>query len=362
MKPSLIIIPFSSLIGDVCDYSDQTIKILNKKGHQVLGVALGNPISIYHDFLGVMRGDFIIKKSSKNHVLKPVMFLPFQRLEFIKRINFIINIFIINFVFAKTKKTKIMWFFEPKYGKTFLSFLKKDLSIYDCVDYFSGDKNLKKENEYVIKNSDKVFVNSLTLENMYSSLREDIKKVPLGFHIPKNNFKTLRKSTKNKAICFIGSIGDRIDLNFLKRAIKTRNKDDFIFIGPIKMSPQRKKVFLKLLENKRAYWLGEVSKNELLKLVSSFDIGLIPYKKTLFNINSFPMKVMEYFYLGMPIISSNIKELERFNDHVYFPEKDGWKDLNDFLKKSEDKSVEKKKIALMNSWYKKVSLILQCLG
>ena len=128
------------------------------------------------------------------------------------------------------------------------------------------------------------------------------------------------------------------------------------------MSPQRKKVFLKLLENKRAYWLGEVSKNELLKLVSSFDIGLIPYKKTLFNINSFPMKVMEYFYLGMPIISSNIKELERFNDHVYFPEKDGWKDLNDFLKKSEDKSVEKKKIALMNSWYKKVSLILQCLG
>jgi len=73
------------------------------------------------------------------------------------------------------------------------------------------------------------------------------------------------------------------------------------------------------------------------------------------------MKVMEYFYLGMPVISSQINELRLFPEHVYFPELNGWNNLDGFLKKSEKKSVEKRKIALMNSWEKKVSSILRYL-
>ena len=361
MKPSLIIVPFNSLIDDVCDYSDQTIKILNKKGHQVLGIALGNPVSISHDFLKIMRGDFIIKKSSRNHVLKPIMFLPFQRFEFIKRINLIINILIINFAFADSKRKKIMWFFEPKYAKTFLSFLKKDISVYDCVDYFSGNKSLKKENEYVIKNSDKVFVNSSTLKNKYSSLRKDIVKVPLGFYDPKIGLKKTKNKDKQRTFCFIGSIGERIDFNFLNKLLKSRKKDKVFFLGPLSLDKTNKRKFSKLIKEKKISWLGNFTKQETLEKISEFDAGLIPYKKTPFSINSFPMKVMEYFYLGMPVVSSQINELKLFPGHVYFPELDGWNNLGNFLKISDKKSAEKRKIALMNSWDKKVSSILRYL-
>lgn len=360
---SVFFIPFNSLLGDVCDYSDQTREILAQKKHFVFGIALGNPISPYTNPLSLIRGEFLIKKSANHLILKPVMFFPFQRMDFIKRLNISINIFLINLFFLGDNRRKVLWFFEPTYNKLFVRFLKSNLSIYDCVDAFSYYEKLSAEHNYLLKNSDEMFVNSETLRELYLKQRDGVKVVPLGFYLKKKITFSKQLKNKSKSFCFVGAIGDRLDFKFIKKLVNKRKKDNFVFIGPMTFKNEKNKnQFLQLIENKRVNWFGKINKTDLLEKIKDFDFGLIPYKKTRFDINSFPMKVMEYFYLGMPVISTKIKELQRFEEHVFFPDEQGWNKLGLFLNKSAKNRSKKRKIALNNSWQKKVEKILSSLA
>jgi hypothetical protein len=105
-------------------------------------------------------------------------------------------------------------------------------------------------------------------------------------------------------------------------------------------------------------------RKEIIKKIANYDVGVIPYKSSLsFNRFSFPMKLMEYFYLGMPVLSTDIKELERFPESVYIPEISGWRGLNKFL--ASDNLANKKlrrKVSVENSWNKKVKSIFDFLA
>lgn len=357
---AIIIIPFNSLIGDVCDYADQTINVLTKKNNFVLGIALGNPLSIFSNFKGLLKGDFLLKKSKNFYILKPIMFLPFQRLLLFKKISIILNIFLINLIFLWDKRKKILWFFEPRYSQLFLKFLIKNTSIFDCVDDFSSYENMKKEHNYALVKAKNVFVNSAVLKNLFSKIRKGIIQVPLGFYFSPITLNRVANKTK-KVFCFVGAIGSRLDFKFINQLVNQRQKDDFVFIGPLvfKQSQQKdKKMFLKLVEEKKIIWLDKIEKKQLLNKIKNYDFGLIPYKKTAFNKHSFPMKVMEYFYLGFPVVSTYIESLSNYQDHVFFPDTSGWEKLNNFLQFSQKKRIEKRKIALANTWDKKVEEIL----
>lgn len=367
MKSTIFIVPFNALIDDICDYSTQTMRILAEKKHFIFGIALGDPFSLWHDFSGFLKKSFLIKKSKNYFIFRPIMFIPGQRLELIKRFNLVINIFLLNLFFLNKNSKKIMWFFEPKYSSVFLKFLHRDRSVFDCVDHFSFYENLKTEQQLALKKFDQVFVNSTTLKTAYQQLREDIKKVPLGFYSPPLKLKTKNQSKKKKLV-FVGGIGPRIDFSFIVKLIKSNSNFELTLIGPLLFSTQRpahlklKKLFLKLVAEKKIFWLDKIAKDKVTATISNYDIGLIPYKKTDFNLNSFPMKVMEYFYVGLPVISTFIKELSYYPDHVYFPEVSGWSGLNNFLNKSSLLSSAKRKIALINSWEKKVDQILNNLS
>ncbi|MFZ5438235.1 MAG: glycosyltransferase [Patescibacteria group bacterium] len=364
MKSTIFIVPFNALIDDICDYSTQTMRILAEKKNFVVGVALGNPFSLFHDFSGFLKKNFLIKKSKNYFIFRPIMFIPGQRFELVKKLNLVINIFLLNLAFLSNKKRRrIMWFFEPKYSSVFLKFLYRDRSVFDCVDHFSFYENLKAEHQLALKKFDQVFVNSTTLKKAYQHLREDIKKVPLGFYSPPLKLKTKNQSRK-KRLVFVGGIGSRIDFSFIMKLIESNSNFELTLIGPLSFSTQKltdlksKKLFLKLVAEKKIFWLDKIAKDKITTTVSNYDIGLIPYKKTAFNLNSFPMKVMEYFYVGLPVISTFIKELSYYPDHVYFPEVNGWQGINSFLNKSLVLLSAKRKIALKNSWEKKVDQIL----
>jgi hypothetical protein len=264
MKNSLVFIPFNVLLEDVCNYSEETTKIL-VKNNKVVGMALGNPFSPWKDFLGFIRGIFIISVSKSYTVYRPVMFFPFQRLDFVKRINILINIIFLNlrYIFYKNK---ILWFFEPVYQSLFIRFLIYQKSLFDCIDHFSSHPEMKKEHFFALKNVDYVDTNSKILKKRYQHIRSDIRAVEAGFALdsmPKFDFK-IKKNKTNKTFFFVGSIGWRMDFKFIKTLMAKRKTDNFIFIGPeyFDLSKKRerklKNEFDKLLKDKRISWLGEL--------------------------------------------------------------------------------------------------------
>ena len=216
MKNSLIVIPFNAHLDDVCDYAEQTIRLL-AKSNATLGVALGNPLSLYRDFGAIWRGKFFVTQWGAR-VLRPVMIIPFQRFELIKRMNFFLNIVAINSWLLFRPQPKILWFFEPRYLSLFLRFSIFKLSVFDCVDYFSAYENWHAEQVYCLKKALIVAFNSHTLKRHYQTVRPDTLVVPLGLSV-QDMSPILPKKEKRSflTIGFIGSIGYRIDFKFLNR-------------------------------------------------------------------------------------------------------------------------------------------------
>lgn len=370
MKNSLIFIPFNALLEDVCNYSEETIKILSRQ-NTVVGIALGNPFSPWRDIASFLKGSFFKRVSPSYSVLRPVMFVPFQRVEAIKRFNIFLNILLLN-IFYFFYKQKILWFFEPNYQSLFFHFLSYKKSIYDCIDFFSSIKDLEKEHNFLIKNVQYVFTNSQILKKKYSSMRSDIHAVEAGFALSgmPRTLATKRKNiSKKKTFFFMGSMGWRMDFSFVKKLVEKRKGDRFIFIGPQYFDLKNKKdislkrQFDQLIKKRKIEWIPELPRKKMIEKVAAYDVGVIPYSsKMVFNKFSFPMKAMEYFYLGVPVVSTSIEELKRFPEDIYIPEEQGWRNLNKFLEgETPLKQRKRRKIAFENSWDKKVHSIMKVL-
>lgn len=371
MKNSLIIIPFNALLEDVCNYAEQTVRILSKT-NRVVGIALGNPLSLFRNFGAIWRGQFFIHHWGAR-VFRPIMVIPFQRFDFIKRLNLILNILVLNFWLGQSRQKKVLWFFEPRYLSHFLRWLKTNSSLFDCVDYFFAYEEWKKEQLYCLQHASIVTVNSRTLEKKLQPFRQNLIEVPVGFShrdMSVNRFKNRKKSHQSLVFGFVGAIGNRLDFNFLKQLLIHRSKDPFVFIGPQTFYTQtvvgkkKQQLFQQLLQKPNVHWISRLSRKKMWQQARQFDVGIIPYDaRDLFNQYSFPMKTMEYFYTGLPVISTNIQELSLYPKYVYLPHSRGWKNLKRFLDGWDIKRQrEQRRITLEHTWEKKVSAITQLLS
>lgn len=366
MKNSLILIPFNAFLTDVCDYARQTVEIL-RQDNQVIGIALSNPVSPYREPWTVFSGRFFIKHWGVS-VIRPVMVIPFQRFDVVRRINIFLNVAVLNIWLLFQKQPKILWFFEPRYIRIFLRWLKKDFSLFDCVDYFTAYEDWRKEQLFCLQKASMVAVNSQTLFEKYQSFRPDLIQVPLGFSsrdipLPRR----MRKENQPRSLTFgfVGAVGDRLDFEFIQNLMRSHPKDKFVFIGPLTFTEtplgrKKRQRFETLVAKKKIQWSGPFSRKKTWQKAREFDIGLIPYEaKNLFDRYSFPMKIMEYFYMGLPVIASEIEELSRYSQFVYMPQQKGWRGVNAFLSKHRSHSKKQRAEALRHTWEKKVATLYQ---
>jgi glycosyltransferase involved in cell wall biosynthesis len=367
MKNSLILIPFNAFLTDVCDYAKQTVEIV-RRDNQVLGIALSNPVSPYKDPLTVLTGRFFVKHWGVP-VLRPLMIVPFQRFDMVRRLNITLTILVLNLWFLFRNQRVVLWFFEPRYVRIFLHWLKKDFSLFDCVDYFTAYEDWREEQLFCLQNADMVAVNSRTLFEKYRPVRRDLIQVPLGFSshdIP--SLSTFRKRSRSGSLTlgFVGAVGDRLDFEFLKDLMRSRPEDKLVFIGPqtftnTPLGKKKRQQFQTLVKERRVQWSGPFTRKQTWRKAQQFDAGIIPYEaSSLFDRFSFPMKIMEYFYMGLPVIASEIKELSRYPKFVYMPQQKGWKGVGAFLKQwRREYSRKQRATALQHTWQKKIDALYQ---
>jgi glycosyltransferase involved in cell wall biosynthesis len=349
------------------------------KTHQVIGLALGDPYS-WKSILLLIKGRLKpVARTWNSTIVRPFMFIPGQRYPAIRKLNYWLNAVVLYFYISlfRPRNSKLLWFFEPLYGPLFLNVFFGWETLYDCVDYFSARGHEWTNDEQVlITRCTHMTVNSHTLYRIHKHRRPDIKEVPLGFAgqlFPKKiGHDTGQKLHNPLTIGYIGSFSYRLDFRLLQKVILGLPNDTFLFAGTTVTGLYHDETgLLKKIQTIRALpntrWAGKVTKEQIPDLIKSLDICLIPYDQGYdFNRYCFPMKLMEYFSLGKPVISTPIEELNKYSDLISLAG-----DAKGFISAIQnintngwpaEKQQKEKETAQSQSWDKKVSKILRIIS
>jgi glycosyltransferase involved in cell wall biosynthesis len=105
---------------------------------------------------------------------------------------------------------------------------------------------------------------------------------------------------------FFGGIHDWFDGELLAEVARTRQEWEFWLVGDTYMGDVDA---LRGLANVR--FLGELPYEELPRVVSRFDVGIIPFKVTPLTQVTETVKVYEMLAAGLPVVATDLPELRR---------------------------------------------------
>ena len=74
---------------------------------------------------------------------------------------------------------------------------------------------------------------------------------------------------------------------------------------------------LRLSRLPNVVFAGEVPHSELHKYMAMFRVALIPFLRNDLTIGTNPIKLYEYFSYGLPVVSTQLPEMELFGSLVY---------------------------------------------
>lgn len=323
MKHQPVVFIFNSPLASGCDYVAQTMRIVSET-HPSYGIALGDVISFPKWLLS--RDKWIIRRMYGAMIVRPVSVFPGLRFRFVRQLTYMLTVLALRlFVDIKHRNSrKLLWYFEPFHIPALLPVLSGYTKIYDCVDYYHGFSELaKREHGIAMKKADLVFANSIPLTRKLKQLRPDVISVPLGFSpglFASYRVAPISQHKNPFTVGYIGSLSDRIDFTLLHDVVMRLPSIRFIFIGPLERNvfgrtdnTVRSMRALLLLPN--TTWIPSVPKKSIPSVLRRMDIGIIPYRDDLsFNRYSFPMKALEYFAAGRPVIAGNIASLYPYAD------------------------------------------------
>lgn len=384
IKNSLIIIPFQLPWDWSADYQKQTC----------LTLAKNNSVIAYID------GDsrFFLKKRPKRNFpkLKNILFyqprylLPLRRFSIIEISNKFLNLWYLLLRFGKNRDKKLVWIFDPMFWffPKIRYFYPRVKSLYDCVDYYWNlNHALKKRiwgmEQKLILSVNYFFVNSYLLEKKKRLIRKPDAVVPQGFDFesfkPETKYRQPEKRELLKIkkafskipkpiVGFIGALTYRLDFKLILALVRNMPQVSFVFTNYLLLNPEEdlsvgtSEFLEKIRKCKNVFFVPKAKRPGVKEMIKHFSIGIVPYDISFdFNKYCFPMKLFEYFYAGIPVISTPIEELKRFSKYVMLSNSVyGWETaIKYYLSKPWPKEykIKQRNLAEENSWEKKIEAI-----
>lgn len=103
----------------------------------------------------------------------------------------------------------------------------------------------------------------------------------------------------------VGQFNARTDLEFLTAV--QRKGVSLLLVGPRWfVSPEENEAFERLVELPGVTWLEEMPRDQLAPYLGALDVGLTPYRDSMFNRRSYPLKTLEYLAAGIPVVASDV--------------------------------------------------------
>ncbi|MDD2799502.1 MAG: glycosyltransferase [Bacteroidales bacterium] len=247
------------------------------------------------------------------------------------------------------------------FGIPLIGRLNEKANIYYCYDGMvtdrHGNRALVMDEEFSRK-VDSVIVTSDFLKNekLAWNNRVDTVKNGVDFQVFCAQAKKIpHQNRKRKKVGYIGSVDQRFDLEKVEYAIRHLPEVDFEFVGDVRNAIV--KSILSMYPNVK--FLPPVAPNDVPKLLSDCDAGIIPYIADDINKNVYPLKLNEYLAVGVPVVLTRFAKLTEFEEIASFASTDE-EFLSSIKKEIEHDSIERIaariEFAKENSWENRAKL------
>ena len=112
----------------------------------------------------------------------------------------------------------------------------------------------------------------------------------------------------HRVIGYVGGLHRHVGVDMLVEMARARPSWSWVFVG----SPE---VPLKeLAELPNVYLLGQRPHRELAGYIRTFDVCIVPYRRSAYTETVVPSKINEYLAMGKPVVSTNLPPVCEFND------------------------------------------------
>ena len=277
------------------------------------------------------------EKAKTESEIKPILIfpfvLPFHDYKIIRWLNQISITRAVKKVLNQHNAAKPLFITSAPITDNLIGRLGESCSIFYCVDDYShmdrAFKSIPELEKKLVAKVDGVFAVSDFLLKSRKSPKGNTFFAPQG--VDTNHFKKSDRlaeqvnGIKKPVIGFFGLISEWIDLDLIYECVKLYPEYSFVLIGKSDRDLSR------FFECKNFTYLGAVDYKELPKYASVFDVGLIPFELNNITIPANPLKLLEYFSMGIPVVSSNLPEAKKFSDLAFIA-----KDKTEFINMLEE--------------------------
>ncbi len=290
----------------------------------------------------------VVGREGKIFIITPIVPFPFLSLKGLLQFNILwlnkFQVYVISYLKKKLQlRDIILWINHPYFSANLVNQIPKKLFCYDlCEDYNEKEKYkasivarlLKKNDDYLTKNADIMFVSNEKLFQDRFSRNPNLFIVPNGVHLDffrgthlLINEPTDLEHLPRPRLIYVGNISPiYMDLGILQWIDKTHPEWSLVIIGPV-----HGRKFRKALKNiNTVYLMGVKSHEEYIAYMRFSDVAIIPHLTSPWVMSGDSLKKYHFLASGKPIVSTEIAGIENFRDVVFIG-----KDQNDFVRKVE---------------------------
>lgn len=250
-------------------------------------------------------------------IIQPFV-IPLHDFKIVKKINSYFITKAVKEVLAKHNAVKPILITASPVTDEVIGKLGESCSFYYCVDDYSSMEGAFKcilhSEQKIIAKVDGVFAVSNVLMDTRRH-KTETHFAPQGVNV--NHFKKTSllnekvSSFKKPVIGFFGLITEWIDVDLILACVQKYPDYTFVLIG------KTTRDLSAFLDYKNFVYLGPVDYKVLPSYASVFDVGLIPFEVNPVTVASNPLKLLEYFSLGIPVVTTNLPETKIFADLAY---------------------------------------------
>ncbi|WP_448216408.1 hypothetical protein [Endozoicomonas sp. 2B-B] len=270
-------------------------------------------------------------------LFKPVS-LPIEPIPCIRVINTVFWKYQIDSItdFITGYDTKIVIGKPSCFALFIIKKFERLVSVYDAMDnvpaFYQGisRRSMTAIEQQVVDAVDTMWSSSSKLKKKWEKYQPGIKLIPNAFDTQSISYTRPRPNPGNSIVFgYLGVMATWFDWFWVEKLANKRPNDVIKLIGKIYYNP-------KLLLPKNVELLPPKKHDIAMKLISDFNVGLIPFKSNVLTDYVDPIKYYEYIGTGIPVISTNFGEMKhRSNEPGVFISK-SYDDIEIMAKKASE--------------------------